>query len=198
MSRQQTGPVLIALGANLPGPAGPPAETLAAAAETLTVRGLAVTARSRLFHSAPVPPSGQPDFVNAVVRCSCERAPEAILSTLHEIEAGFGRTRSQTWEARTLDLDLLALGATVIPDAWPGQASRPEPGAPADARPLVLPHPRLHLRAFVLMPLADVAPDWVHPRLGRTAREMLEALPPGQLCRPSDTPWPRPGHGQKG
>jgi 2-amino-4-hydroxy-6-hydroxymethyldihydropteridine diphosphokinase len=119
---------------------------------------------SRWFESAPVPPSGQPTYINAVAALRIDRGemtdPARLLAWLLALEAAFGRERGAANAARTLDLDLIAIG-DLVRDA-------PDP---------ILPHPRAHLRAFVLAPLADVAPDWVHPVLRRSAAALLADLP---------------------
>ena len=125
---------------------------------------------SRWFQSAPVPPSGQPPYINGVVSLRFDAGdtsdPAVLLACLMEIETSFGRRRGTPNAARTLDLDIIAIGELI--------RAAPDP---------VLPHPRAHLRAFVLAPLLDVAPDWVHPVLGRSAAALLAALPP-QAIRP--------------
>ncbi|MBV9776613.1 MAG: 2-amino-4-hydroxy-6-hydroxymethyldihydropteridine diphosphokinase, partial [Acetobacteraceae bacterium] len=126
--------------------------------------GIKLEAVSRWYRTGPVPASDQPDYINGVIRLSGEPDPEALLRALHRIEAEAGRTRIALNAARVLDLDLLAVGDRVI--------ARPD---------LVLPHPRLAERAFVLDPLCDIAPEWRHPILGRTARELRDALPPQRV-----------------
>lgn len=153
--------ILIGLGANLPSPDhGPPKATLEAALAALEERGVRVCRRSRWYSSAPVPPSDQPRFVNAVVAVETALSPEALLAALHAVERAFGRRRTVSNAARPIDLDLLAYGAQVRTDAAP-----------------ILPHPRLAERAFVVLPLCDVAPDWRHPILHKTARELAVVLP---------------------
>ena len=136
--------------------------------------------RSRLWQTPAFPPGAGPDFVNAAAAFDWAGPPEAMLGLLHEIEDAHGRKRSARWEARVIDLDLIAVGAEILPD--PGTQARwaaLPPGAAATAMPdaLILPHPRLAERAFVLAPLADVAPDWRHPVSGASVAEMLAALP---------------------
>lgn len=127
---------------------------------------------SSWFRSAPIPPSSQPDFVNAVIALRMQRAPADMLQILHGIENAAGRVRSERNAARVLDLDLLAAGSLVQDDAA-----------------LTLPHPRLAERAFVLLPLSEIAPSWRHPILGRTARELSEAVTDQAITRIArDTP----------
>ena len=159
--------VLIGLGGNLDSEVGPPARTFAAALAELAARGVVAMARSPLYRSAPIPAADQPWFVNGVARLSDSLAPEPLLDALLVVEQRFGRRRGAANAARTLDLDLLAYGAVCC-----------------ETPRLTLPHPRLHLRGFVLRPLADLAPEWRHPRLGQTARQLLAALPPGQEAEP--------------
>jgi 2-amino-4-hydroxy-6-hydroxymethyldihydropteridine diphosphokinase len=120
--------------------------------------------------------------VNAagVFQSDCEDDFASILARLHVVEARFGRERAQRWGMRTLDIDLLAMGDSVLPDPETQDRWRllpPEDQIRATPDQLILPHPRLQDRAFVLVPLADVAPDWVHPRTGLSVRQMLAALP---------------------
>jgi 2-amino-4-hydroxy-6-hydroxymethyldihydropteridine diphosphokinase len=157
--------ILVGIGGNLPSPDGtPPLETCRAAARALAaLPGVAGVAVSRWYETEPVPPSGQPNYVNGVARLALSPdaaiGPEAMLANLLAIEARFGRRRAETNAARTLDLDLIDMAGRV-----------------RDAPDPILPHPRAHLRAFVLLPLLDVAPDWMHPRNGRSGRALLKAL----------------------
>lgn len=160
--------VLVALGANLPSPHGGPRETCEAALAVLGERGVVPVRRSRWYRSAPVPPSDQPWFVNGVAAVGTALEPAPLLAVLLDVERCFGRTRGAPAAARILDLDLLDWRGVVR-----GGDTPPE-----------LPHPRMHERAFVLKPLAEVVPGWRHPRLGRTVEALIAALPPGQEAEP--------------
>lgn len=163
--------ILIGIGANLPGRDGaPPLTTCRWAAQRLdALPGLRLRALSPWYMSEPIPPSGQPPYVNAVARLgvdlgSAEPDPAVLLAALQAIEAAAGRVRGEANAARTLDLDIIAMG-----EGGRMVRSAPDP---------LLPHPRAHLRAFVLVPLLDVAAEWVHPKLRRRAAALIEALPP--------------------
>nr|WP_092786666.1 2-amino-4-hydroxy-6-hydroxymethyldihydropteridine diphosphokinase [Rhodospira trueperi] len=165
--------ILIALGSNLPGPAGGPRETLERALAAFPEVGLRLLARSPWYRSAPVPPSNQPWFVNGVARATCDTAdPADLLCRLHALETDFGRKRDGTPNAaRTLDLDLLDMNGLVRDDAP------------------ILPHPRMTDRAFVLLPLADVVPDWRHPVSGRSVAALIAGLGQhGEMERIEETP----------
>jgi 2-amino-4-hydroxy-6-hydroxymethyldihydropteridine diphosphokinase len=157
--------ILLGLGANLPSAThGRPEATLAAALAALAAEGVAVERLSPWYRSAPVPAvDDQPWYINGVAAVTTGLAPAGLLALLHRVEQRFGRVRRTRNEARVLDLDLLDYDGLVQHD---GTA--------------VLPHPRLHERSFVLLPLRDVAPGWRHPALGRGVAELIAALPPGQ------------------
>ena len=157
--------ILIGIGGNLPSPRfGPPRDTLAAALVELEVVGILIAARSAWYRTEPVPQSDQPWFVNAVASLTTHLAAQDLLAVLQTVEGQFGRVRNHRNAARVLDLDLLD---------YRGQVT--------ETASLVLPHPRLHQRRFVLLPLAEIAPDWRHPLSGFTAEQLLARLAEKQL-----------------
>ena len=140
---------------------------------------MALWAKSRLYASPAFPAGAGPDFVNAAAIIESPLSPDEILNQLHLIESAFDRTRENRWGARSLDLDLIAAGDTVLPDentfqTW-ADLALPDQKIQTPGQ-LILPHPRLQDRAFVLIPLADVAPNWMHPVLGKTVNQMIDGL----------------------
>lgn len=161
--------ILIGIGSNLPGPGlASPLATCRAAVEALADDGIRIVRCSRWYRSAPLPPSDQPWFVNGVIEVATEAGPEALMAALLAVEGRFGRRRGVVNAARVLDLDILAMGDRV--------------SVPGDA--ILLPHPRLHSRAFVLLPLAELAPDWRHPVSGLGLGALIDALPGDQVAEP--------------
>lgn len=160
--------ILIGIGSNLAAPGfASPRETAAAGLAALPKTGVTPVLVSRWHLSEPVPPSDQPWYANAVAAVVTDLGPAALLDALLAVEDRFGRRRSVRNAARSLDLDLL--------DYDGRECASPR---------LLLPHPRLHERRFVLQPLAEIAPGWRHPLSGLSAAELLSRLPPGQAVRP--------------
>lgn len=155
--------ILLGLGANLPSAIGPPVATLDAALDALAAAGVIIRRRSSWYRSAPVPAGDQPWYVNGVVAVETRLGAPALLALLHRVEARFGRIRRERNEPRVVDLDILDYDGEI-------RAEGP-----------MLPHPRMHERSFVLLPLREVAPDWRHPISGAALPVLIAALPSDQL-----------------
>jgi len=151
--------IVIALGANLDSCVGAPGKTLTAALDMLATRSVKIAKVSSFYATPAWPDPTDPPYVNAVARVETDFSPEQLMTVLHSVESAFGRTRCVKNAPRTLDLDLIDYD------------SRVEEGPP------VLPHPRMAERAFVLIPLSDVAPGWRHPVTGLTVEQLISALP---------------------
>jgi 2-amino-4-hydroxy-6-hydroxymethyldihydropteridine diphosphokinase len=153
----------------------------------LSAAGLPVRAVSRFFRTPAFPAGSGPDFVNACAAVDPGgRDPEAVLAVLHGIEADLGRVRLTRWGARVIDLDLLAMGDAILPDpATEAEWRNLPPETQAQVAPdrLILPHPRLSERGFVLIPLADIAPLWRHPATGQSVAAMAKALPEAEKAQ---------------
>lgn len=144
-------------------------------------QGLTPLSLSSVYSTPAFPAGSGPDFANAVIALEAGAlAPAEVLSRLHRVEAALGRERRLRWGARTVDLDLIAMGEAVLPSDAVWQfwhdlpPERQQQEAPDE---LILPHPRLQDRAFVLVPMAEIAGGWRHPRNGLTVTEMLARLP---------------------
>ncbi len=160
--------LLLAFGSNLNGPWGEPAEAIERALAELDRRGVLIVRVSRLIVTEPMGQPGQARYANAVAAGETALAPEALLALLKQLEHAAGRRPGPRWGPRPLDIDILD-----YEDVVQGWETPHDPAHPAN---LVLPHPELHKRDFVLEPLADVAPGWRHPVLEETAADLLSKL----------------------
>jgi len=158
--------VVVALGSNLSGQFNSVQTLLEAALADFAAAGLKVAGRSSWWRSASWPDAGQPDYLNGVVLVETGLDPHAMLQALRQIETQYGRLRARPNAPRTLDLDLIAHGRTLLDDAV-----------------LTLPHPRAAERLFVMGPLAEIAPEWVHPVSGETARTLAARASVGADAR---------------
>lgn len=171
--------ILIALGANLPSRYGAPAQTLRAAREALAaIEGIELVASSRIWLTAPVPFDAEQDWYhNAVIQIKTNQTPHDLLATLQSIEGEFGRVRTVKNAPRLLDLDLIAYNDEEI----------------RDSETLIVPHPRMHERLFVLKPLEDISNVWTHPILGHGVADMVRDLPleilKEQEAKPLENGW---------
>ena len=145
----------IGLGANL----GQTEDSIRAAIAKLSHEGLVVTRQAHLYRSPPMGPQDQPDFVNTVVEIKTTLSPHKLLAHLKAVESAMGRTQTRHWGPRIIDLDLLLYETLVVQDT-----------------DLQIPHPHMHLRRFVLEPLAELAPNFVIPGLGQTVRALEAQL----------------------
>ncbi|MGJ3232855.1 MAG: 2-amino-4-hydroxy-6-hydroxymethyldihydropteridine diphosphokinase [Oceanicaulis sp.] len=163
--------IYIALGANQAYRGRPPLENLNSALGALVSEGVEVAACSRPWRTPAWPDPSDPPFINGVARLQTDLAPAALMAVLHDVEAQFGRARGRRNAPRTLDLDLID---------YRGQLNADEPGP-------VLPHPRACARAFVLLPLRDIAPRWRDPASGASLDRLIAALPLADrsACRPA-------------
>jgi len=154
---------LIALGSNITGPWGSPAETLDRAVEEIAANGVKVLARSSWIETKPYGISDQPGFINGAIEIKTKFPPEELLAMLHGIEIAAGRKRREKWGPRTLDLDIIAYDDVVMNGA-------------DNSLNLTLPHNDLHNRSFVLLPVQELNPSWQHPVSGKTVTQMLDEL----------------------
>lgn len=166
--------ILVALGANLPGTEGGPADTLRAALRLMPGMGIKVVRCAPFYVTPALARYEQPDYVNSVAAVETALPPEGLLAMLHRIEGLFGRVRRGRWAPRVLDLDLIDYRGLVTP----GQSGM----SGVSGMPLALPHPGVGERGFVLVPLRDVAPNWRHPVTGEGVDRLIARLPAAELA----------------
>lgn len=173
--------VLISLGANLPGPWGAPIEALRRAVAELRALPLTIENASSLYETEPLGGRWQAHYLNAVILAKAKVSPAMLLRRLKQLERRAGRRLGVRWGPRPLDLDIIDYHGSRY--GWPYRSRH--------RGRLVLPHPEAHRRAFVLVPLLDVAPAWRHPVLGVSARTLLADLGPQRrgVRRILDSRW---------
>lgn len=174
---------VVAVGSNEEHAFGGARAIVSGAPKALERAGLKLRAVSELFETPCFPAGYGPDFVNSVVLVETAKTPGEILLVLHEVEAEFRRERRQRWGPRTLDLDLIAVGRAILPDAARQEHWMKLPAdeqARSAPEQLILPHPRMQDRAFVLIPMAQLVPEWTHPATGKSVKQMVDALPVAQ------------------
>lgn len=192
----------IGYGSNLSNEHGKSHNLVEAAIDLLSRKHFRVLQTSGHFRSPAFPPGAGPDFVNGILRVSTDLSATQALAALHEIECELGRTRLKRWEARVIDLDLIDFGGQVLPDPetqarWRRLTLAQQQTQAPDV--LILPHPRLQDRSFVLVPMQVVAPDWVHPVTGHSVAGMIAALDAADVASvtPLDTDPATPGDAGK-
>jgi len=171
--------VLVSLGSNEKSAWGDSRETVQKAMLAVGELSEKPPRFSNLYATPAFPAGAGPEFVNAGMAVFTKSSAVEFLDRLHQIEAAAGRTRARRWGQRTLDLDLIAVGDDILPDAatqtqWRNLA--PDDQQVMVPQNIILPHPRMQDRAFVLVPLRDVAADWVHPVLGRSIAQICAGL----------------------
>jgi len=177
---------IIGLGANLPSSFGKSAETVRHAINLLSGKNLEIQNVSQIYSTPCYPKGAGPDYINAVVTLATNLSASVLLSRLHSIEQSLGRERVSRWGGRVIDLDLLAYEDQISPDLETYQQwlNLPHEQQTENApEQMILPHPRIQDRAFVLVPLAEIAPDWQHPVLRRSARQLLNDLDPADIAQ---------------
>lgn len=163
--------IVIALGANLPSQFGSPRETIRHAITEINKAGVKVLSQSPVYLTAPVPISDQPWYHNAVISVSTDQSPNELILLLQNIENNFGRVRTERNAPRVIDLDIIAYNNIV-----------------QNKDGLILPHPRMDERAFVLYPFRDIARNWIHPVTRTHINELIQNIPEGQDIRCEQRP----------
>jgi 2-amino-4-hydroxy-6-hydroxymethyldihydropteridine diphosphokinase len=171
---------LVALGSNISDDLDKSLNVVEQSIEIISVNSMKLLNKSQFYQTPAFPIGSGPDFINCVLSVETDLSPDELLIVFHEIEATLGRKRGKRWEQRVIDIDLLCYEDLVKPNKsivteWIDMALSEQ--IKRTPEHLILPHPRIQDRAFVLVPMADVAPNWRHPVIGQTTLEMRDALP---------------------
>ena len=175
---------LVAVGSNQPNGEDCPRVTVGKALEAVETESVKLVRSSALYSTPAFPEGSGPEYINACWKLETTLGPTDLLAHLHSVERQFSRIREERWGARTLDLDLLGLGAQILPDAETQAHWRDLPlekQSYCTPQTLILPHPRIQDRPFVLVPIHDVASDWTHPVTHKTAAEMLRRFTKSEI-----------------
>ena len=179
---------IVALGANLDSSVGAPILSLKYAIKTLDSGESDVKVKiiSKFYQTPCFPEGAGPDYVNAALIVETRLSPQKLLARFHQIEADLGRVRNVRWAGRTLDIDLISYGNQILPNhqivhQWIDLDLEKQLSATPDQ--LIVPHPRIQDRPFVLVPLCEIWPDWRHPVLGITAKQMLVKIAPSEIAK---------------
>lgn len=168
----------LALGSNTPLSNLSSAEIVSAALDAILSNGITITLKSNWWQSPAFPTGSGADYINGVVAICTHFSPYELLHILHNVEQKLGRIRTEhRWGARTCDIDLLSYNDCIAPDKKTIRAWIDDPMRNDTPDCLMLPHPRIQNRAFVLAPLVEIAPKWQHPILKKTASTLLKELP---------------------
>lgn len=176
--------IIVALGANLASAERGPLINLKHSINVLECDTIQITNTSRWYQSPAFPAGSGPDYVNGALIAQSTLCANDVLARLHEVEQSHGRKRSDRWGPRACDLDLIAFGDAIAPDLGTYNKWRNLPlnqQQQQTPKELILPHPRLQDRAFVLLPMRDIAPDWVHPVSKQSISAMINALPQSDI-----------------
>jgi len=176
--------VYVSLGSNQSGDCDVSKSFVKSAYRLLAQKSIIIDECSPFYETPAFPAGSGPNYVNTVIKARTSLSPDAMLQVLHSVEAELGRARSKRWEARVIDIDILDYEGVVLPDlqthkTWRDMPLEQQLTIWPDG--LILPHPRIQDRAFVLVPLRTIAPDWVHPVTKETIDVLLGRLPPQDL-----------------
>ena len=174
----------VALGSNLSSDLGDSVALIKSSLKLLAQQSIIIDKCSPFYETPAFPAGNGPNYVNAVIKVKTTLKPEALLQVLHSVEADLGRERGQRWESRVIDMDLLDYEGILLPDAKTYENWRNMPleqQMTTWPEGLILPHPRIEDRAFVLIPLQAIDPDWLHPVTNEALDVLIARISPQDL-----------------